>query len=104
MAKPGRKAIDLGHLSFWEQQWHQAFHHLREGRPMPSHASWWRLADFDRADLRGRLDRIEQMSPQQYWSDFLRKRFPMVKLSDAPFSANAEQAKRLRDDEIHNLR
>lgn len=100
MAKRGRKPIDIGYLTFWEHQWYQAFHHLREGRKMPSHASWWRLSDLKKGDLRSRLTEIREMSVAQYWADFLRRRPLLPKL---PLAANLEQAKQLQADEIHSL-
>jgi hypothetical protein len=102
MAKRGRKSLDVRYLTFWEQQWHQAFHQLRDGRTTPSHASWWRLRDLDRHNLKTRLTEVERMSAEQYWNDFLRSN-PLLQRIEVPFAANADQAKRMRADEIHSL-
>jgi hypothetical protein len=102
MAKRGRKALDVRYLTFWEQQWHQAFHHLREGRTMPSHASWWRIGDLERGDLKNRLKEVERMSAEEYWNDFLRRQ-PLLNDREIPFAANAHQAQRMKADEIHSL-
>src|SRR2546425_276362 len=103
MAKRGRKAIDLRYLGFWEQQWYQAFHHMREGRTMPVHPSWWRLSDLGRDGLRTRLRKIEHMSIEEYWSDFIGQVRRNLGEPGALLSANREQAKQLRADEIHSL-
>src|ERR1700751_593936 len=65
MGKRGPNPVDFGKLAFWEFEFYKAFHHLRDGVPLPS--KYAPPMGMTRHEIRELLTHLKAMSPEHFW-------------------------------------